>query len=73
VLPACWTSNFPKINETKKLGIIVAIGNGILKLSSDETTQKIKEYAPILNNESKIKTTISKTEEALQEYLEFIE
>jgi len=65
--------NFPKINETKKLGIIVAIGNGILKLSSDETTQKIKEYAPILNNESKIKTTISKTEEALQEYLEFIE
>ena len=65
--------NFPEINETKKLGIIVAVGNGILKLSSDATTQKIKEYAPILNNESKIKTTISKTEEALQEYLEFLE
>lgn len=65
--------NFPKINEIKKLGIIVAIGNGILTLSSNEVTQKIKEYAPILNNESKIKTTISKTEEALQEYLEFLE
>ena len=64
---------FPKINDTKKLGISVAFGNGLITLESDEQTQKLKEYTPILNKESAIKTTISKTEEAMQEYMEFLE
>ena len=64
---------FPKINDTKKLGISVVFGNGLITLESDEQTQKLKEYAPILNKESAIKTTISKTEEAMQEYMEFLE
>lgn len=65
--------HFSKINDTKKLGISVVFANGLITLASDEQTQKIKGYAPILSNESKIKTTISKTEDALQEYLEFLE
>ena len=64
---------FPKINDTKKLGISVVFGNGLITLESDEYTQKLKEYAQILNKESAIKSTISKTEDALQEYLEFLE
>ena len=67
------TVRFPKINDIKKLGISVVFGNGLITLASEEQTQKIKEYSSILSEESKIKTTISKTEEALHEYLEFLE
>lgn len=67
------TVQFPKINDTKKLGISVVLGNGLITLESDEQTQKLKEYAPILNKESVIKSTISKTEDAIQEYLEYLE
>ena len=64
---------FPKINDTKKLGISVVFGNGLITLESDEQTQKFKEFASILSKESTIKTTISRTEDALHEYLEFLE
>ena len=67
------TVQFPKINDIKKLGTAVVFANGLITLASEEQTQKIKEYAPILSNESKIMTVISRTEEALQEYLEFLE
>lgn len=65
--------HFPKINDTKKLGTSVIFGNGLVTLESEEQTNRIKEYAPILNKESTIKVTVSKTEDALQEYLEFLE
>lgn len=65
--------HFPKINDTKKLGTSVIFGNGLVTLESEEQTNRIKEYAPILNKESIIKVTVSKTEDALQEYLEFLE
>ena len=65
--------HFPKINDTKKLGTSVIFGNGLVTLESEEQTMKIKGYSPILGEETKIKTTISRTEEALHEYLEFLE
>lgn len=64
---------FPKLNDTKKLGIAYSFANGLITLSSDEQTLKLKEYAPLLNNEAELMITISNTEEALQEYLEFLE
>lgn len=64
---------FPKTNDIKKFGISVVFGNGLMALSSDEQTEKIKEFMPLLNNEFKISTTISKTEKALQDYLEFLD
>ena len=64
---------FPKVNETKKLGLIVAIGNGLMTLESEEATQKIKSFVPILNNESKIPTDLVRAIEELQPYLEYLD
>lgn len=64
---------FPKVNETKKLGLTVAIGNGLMTLESDEATHKIKSYIPVLNNESKIPTDLARATEELQPYLEYLD
>ena len=64
---------FPKVNETKKLGLTVAIGNGLMTLESEEATQKIKSFIPVLNNESKIPTDLARATEELQPYLEYLD
>lgn len=64
---------FPKTGETKKLGLAVAIGNGLLTLPMEEMTQKIKGYIPVLNNETRIPTNLSNAEAALEPYLEYLD
>ena len=65
--------HFTKTGETKKLGLTVAVGNGLLTLPSDEMTQKIKGYIPVLNNESRIPTNLANAEAALEPYLEYLD
>lgn len=65
--------NFPSINETKKLGLAVAIGNGLLTLPSEEATNKIKEYTTVLNKEYQITTTLAKLEKEIESYLEYLD
>ena len=64
---------FLKTGETKKLGLAVAVGNGLLTLPTDEMTQKIKEYIPVLNNETRIPTNLANAEAALEPYLEYLD
>ena len=64
---------FSKINETKKLGLAVAVGNGFVALPSEEITQKIKEYIPILNRETQIPGNLIRAVEELKPYLEYLE
>lgn len=63
---------FPKVNETKKLGLTVAIGNGLMSLESEEATMKIKEYIPVLNREQDIPKNLAHAIEELQPYLEYL-
>lgn len=65
--------HFPAINETKKLGLTVAVANGLITLTDDSITQKIKEYVPVLNNESRISVMLSKLEDEIQPYLEYLD
>lgn len=65
--------HFPAINETKKLGLTVAVGNGLITLDDKSITQKIKEYVPVLNNEPRISATLSKLEDEIQPYLEYLD
>ena len=64
---------FEKTNETKKLGLTVAIGNGLVSLTSEEMTQKIKEYIPVLNRETQIPGNLTRAVEELQPYVEYLE
>lgn len=64
---------FPKVNEVKKLGLTVAIGNGLMSLASDEATAKIKEYIPILTKEQDIPKNLARATEELQPYLEYLD
>ena len=64
---------FSKINETKKLGLAVAVGNGFVALPSEEITQKIKEYIPILNRETQVPGNLTRAVEELKPYLEYLE
>ena len=63
---------FPKVNETKKLGLTVAIGNGLMSLESEEATMKIKEYIPVLNREQDIPKNLAHAIEELHPYLEYL-
>ena len=65
--------HFPTINETKKLGLTVAVANGLITLDDETVTKKIKEYVPVLNNESRISVTLSKLEDEIQSYLEYLD
>jgi len=65
--------HFAKINETKKLGLTVAVGNGLLSLPSEEITKKIKEYIPVLNRETQIPSNLKRAVEELQPYLEYLD
>lgn len=65
--------HFAKTNETKKLGLTVAIGNGLVSLPSEEMTQKIKEYIPVLNRETQIPGHLSRAIDELQPYLEYLD
>ena len=64
---------FPKINETKRLGLAVAVENGLLTLESEEETKRVKEDAPLLKREPDISKKLVDAIEELQPYLEFIE
>lgn len=63
---------FPKINDTKKLGLTFALENGLISFESEETTQKIKEYIPVLKREQDIPKTLTKAIEELQPYMEYL-
>ena len=65
--------HFAKTDETKKLGLTVAIGNGLLSLPSEESTQKIKEYIPVLNRDTQIPGNLSRAIDELQPYLEYLD
>ena len=65
--------HFSKTDETKKLGLTVAIGNGLVSLPSEEMTQKIKEYIPVLNRETQIPGNLSRAVDELQPYLEYLD
>ena len=65
--------HFAKTDETKKLGLTVAIGNGLLSLPSEELTQKIKEYIPVLNRDTQIPGNLSRAIDELQPYLEYLD
>ena len=65
--------HFAKTDETKKLGLTVAIGNGLVSLPSEEMTQKIKEYIPVLNRETQIPGHLSRAIDELQPYLEYLD
>lgn len=65
--------HFTKTDETKKLGLTVAIGNGLVSLPSEEMTQKIKEYIPVLNRETQIPGNLSRAVDELQPYLEYLD
>ena len=65
--------HFAKTDETKKLGLTVAIGNGLVSLPSEEMTQKIKEYIPVLNRETQIPGNLSRAIDELQPYLEYLD
>ena len=58
--------HFAKTDETKKLGLTVAVGNGLISLPSEEMTQKIKEYIPVLNRETQIPGNLSRAVDELQ-------
>lgn len=65
--------HFSKTNETKKLGLTVAVGNGLVSLHSEEITQKIKEYIPVLDRETQIPGNLTRAVEELQPYLEYLD
>lgn len=65
--------SFPSINEIKELGVVVAIGNGLLSMPSEETTNQIKEYSPVLNRESQITNTLERLEKEIESYLEYLD
>jgi len=65
--------HFAKTDETKKLGLTVAIGNGLISLPSEEMAQKIKEYIPVLNRETQIPGNLSRAVDELQPYLEYLD
>ena len=67
------TIHFSKINEAKKLGLTVAIGNGLLSLPSEEITQKIKGYIPVLNRETQIPSNLTRASDDLKPYIEYLE
>ena len=64
---------FPKVNETKNLGLVVAFGNGLMTLVSDKETAKLKEYIPILSKERDIAKNLARAIEDLQPYLEYLD
>lgn len=64
---------FPKVSETKNLGLVVAFGNGLMTLTSDEETAKIKEYIPVLSKENDIPKNLTRAIEELQPYLEYLD
>lgn len=65
--------HFAKTDETKKLGLTVVIGNGLVSLPSEEMTQKIKDYIPVLNRETQIPGNLNRAIDELQPYLEYLE
>ena len=67
------TIHFSKINEEKKIGLTVAIGNGLLSLPSEEITQKIKGYIPVLNRETQIPSNLTRASDDLKPYIEYLE
>ena len=64
---------FAKTDEIKKLGLTVAIGNGLVSLPSEEMTRKIKEYIPVLNRETQIPGNLARAKDELQPYLEYLD
>lgn len=64
---------FARTNEVKKLGLAVAIGNGILTLPSEDIAKKIKEYTPVLSRENMIPASLAKAVEEIQPYLEYLD
>lgn len=64
---------FPKVNETKHLGLVVAVGNGLMTLESEEATATLKGYLPVLNKEQDIPKTLNRAIEELQPYLEYLD
>lgn len=67
-----FTIRFKKINETKKLGLATSVDNGLLTFPSDEMTQKIKEYSPLLNRAAQINRELKRAMDELEPYLEYL-
>ena len=63
---------FPSLNETKKIGIHIAVGNNSLFLQSLGVEEKIKEYAPFLSKENHIPIVYANAEKELQPYIEYL-
>lgn len=64
---------FPKANETKHLGLVVAVGNGLLTLESEEATTTLREFLPVLSKEQDIPKNLARAVEELQPYLEYLD
>ena len=67
------TVYFNSINERKKFELQTAIGSNSLKFTSEEIMQKLTEYIPLLNRANSLKKELSRTEEELQQYLEYLQ
>jgi hypothetical protein len=65
--------NFPKNNKNLKFGLMVAIGNNILKLSEEGLTDNFKKYIPILNRERDIPRELARAKKELEPYLEYLD
>lgn len=64
---------FPKLNETKHLGLAATIENGLIVLPTEEATAKLAAYIPILKKEKDLPKALAHAVEELQPYLEYLD
>ncbi len=65
--------SFPMMSATKELNVAVSFGNGLLSLSSEEATQMLREYAPVLEKESQTVRRLAMIEKEIEPYMEFLD
>lgn len=64
---------FPKINDEKNLELYTTVSNNILTFSSEELSQKVKEYIPALENFTEKKKRLNNLSEELQTYSDYLD
>lgn len=66
-------AHFPKIGETKKLGLYVSLLNGFISCEYDGFLESVEKYRDVMKYEHQIPANLKRATEQMQPYLEYLE
>lgn len=65
--------HFPKVSETKKLGLNISLLNGFISCEYDGFAESVEKYRDVMRNEHQIPSNLKRATEQMQPYLEYLE